>query len=99
MSDGCTAVSGHSSSNLIGTGISPLDALLGPLAFNGGPTQTRALLAGSPAIDHGSPAAPGCGGQACTAKDQRGVVRPLGPVCDMGAFEVGRRMYLPYVTK
>jgi hypothetical protein len=59
------------------TGVSPL---LGPLADNGGPTPTRALIAGSPAIDHA--AAP------CPATDQRGVVRPQLGGCDIGAFEL-----------
>jgi hypothetical protein len=54
--------------------------LLGPLANNGGPTQTHALLAGSPAID----AAGGC---PPPATDQRGVVRPQGSACDIGSFE------------
>lgn len=56
------------------------DPLLGPLADNGGPTQTMALLAGSPAID--------AAGAPCPATDQRGVSRPQGPTCDIGAFEV-----------
>jgi CSLREA domain-containing protein len=48
------------------------------LASNGGPTQTMALPAGSPAIDAGS----------CEqATDQRGVSRPQGAHCDIGAFE------------
>ncbi len=59
------------------TGVSPL---LGPLADNGGPTQTQALLVGSPAIDHA--AAP------CPATDQRGVARPQLAGCDIGAFEL-----------
>lgn len=63
------------------------DAGLGPLAFNGGPTQTHALLAGSKAIDAGNPS--GCtddlGGP--VADDQRGVARPYGIACDIGAFE------------
>lgn len=54
--------------------------LLGPLQDNGGPTDTRALLAGSPATDAGSNAA-------CPTTDQRGVERPQGTACDMGAFE------------
>jgi hypothetical protein len=45
---------------------------------NGGPTQTRALAAGSAAIDAGG---------ACTATDQRGVARPAGASCDSGAYE------------
>lgn len=54
--------------------------LLGPLANNGGPTPTHALLAGSPAID----AAGGC---PPPATDQRGVARPQGSACDIGSFE------------
>ena len=64
------------------------DAMLGPLAENGGPTPTRILLPGSPALDTGNPAAPGSGGGACEATDQRGAARPGGPRCDIGAFEV-----------
>jgi len=56
---------------------------LGPLAANGGPTPTRAPAAGSPAIDHGGTRATGC-----PAGDQRGVSRPQGPACDIGAVEV-----------
>ena len=65
------------------------DPLLGSLASNSGPTQTAALLAGSPAIDAGSPAAPGSSDTACDASDQRGVTRPQGSACDIGAYEVG----------
>ena len=54
--------------------------LLGALAANGGPTETQALLAGSPAIDHGAAAS-------CPATDQRGVARPVGMACDSGAYE------------
>src|SRR5262249_24986285 len=61
----------------------------GPLADNGGPTFTHALLAGSPAIDMGSPAAPCSGGTACEATDPRGVTRPGGSPRGRGAFEGG----------
>ena len=58
------------------------DPLLGPLQNNDGETETHALLAGSPAID-AVPLA------FCTLPtDQRGVARPQGTGCDMGAFEV-----------
>ena len=43
--------------NQIGTGASPIDSKLAPLAENGGPTLTHAPLAGSPAIDAGDPTA------------------------------------------
>lgn len=59
------------------------DPLLGSLADNGGPTMTHALLPGSPAIDAITDAA------ACTlATDQRGITRPQGSACDIGAYEV-----------
>jgi hypothetical protein len=54
--------------------------LLGPLQDNGGFTHTHALLSGSPAIDSGD-------NDSCLATDQRGVARPQGAVCDIGAYE------------
>jgi hypothetical protein len=59
------------------------DPVLGPLANNGGPTQTHALLAGSPAIDKGS-------NPNALAFDQCGTpfVRTSGAQTDIGAFEV-----------
>ena len=62
------------------------DVLLGALADNGGPTATRALLEGSPAIDAGASACNGPDGP--LAADQRGALRPRGAACDIGAFEV-----------
>jgi beta-glucanase (GH16 family) len=56
------------------------DPLLGALADNGGPTQTQALLAGSPAIDAAD-------ATASPAIDQRGTPRPQGAGHDIGAFE------------
>jgi hypothetical protein len=57
-----------------------VDPKLGPLAENGGPAQTMALGAGSPAVDLIKPP---CG----TAPDERGVPRPQGSGCDAGAYE------------
>ena len=56
------------------------DPKLLALADNGGATQTMALDAGSAAIDAALPAH-------CPATDQRGVSRPQGAHCDIGAFE------------
>jgi len=55
--------------------------ILAPLADNGDPTLTHALVPGSPAID----AAPN--DAECPSEDQRGVSRPQGAQCDIGAFE------------
>lgn len=56
------------------------DPLLGALASNGGPTQTRLPAASSIALNNGDNAR-------CAATDQRGVVRPQGTQCDIGAVE------------
>jgi CSLREA domain-containing protein len=50
---GMTGVSHGSNGNQVGTSVAPINPRLGPLADNGGPTQTRALIAGSPALDAG----------------------------------------------
>ncbi len=57
------------------------DPLLESLQDNGGLTRTLALSAGSPAIDAG-------GNEGCPTTDQRGVRRPQGSACDIGAFEL-----------
>jgi hypothetical protein len=67
-----------------GTDIIGPDPNLGPLQDNGGPTETHALLPGSPAIDAGS--CTDIGGSPVT-EDQRGVGRPQGATCDIGAYE------------
>jgi hypothetical protein len=57
--------------------------MLGALGDNGGPTQTMALLQGSPAIDW-------VAASSCPATDQRGYTRPDGSgesMCDIGAYE------------
>jgi CSLREA domain-containing protein len=57
------------------------DPQLSALASNGGPTQTLAIAATSPARDAGDAGT-------CPATDQRGVTRPVGSACDIGAFEL-----------
>ena len=63
------------------------DPLLDPLQNNGGPTLTHALLPGSPAIDAGHDAV--CAAPPVNGVDQRGVSRPQGEACDIGAYELG----------
>ncbi len=48
-----TATGFNSAGDMAGTSASPINPRLGPLADNGGPTKTHALLAGSPALDAG----------------------------------------------
>ena len=60
--------------------LSNTDPRLGPLADNGGPTLTVALLPDSPAIDAADPAL-------APPYDQRGFPRPVGAAPDIGAFE------------
>ncbi len=55
----------------------------GPLADNGGPTMTRSPFATSVAID----AVP-LGVDGCSGSDQRGLPRPAGVACDLGAVEL-----------
>jgi hypothetical protein len=71
----------------VGTYENPIDPRLQPLGSNGGLTLTHALQLDSPARNAGNPASPGSGGDACLATDQRGVARPFGDACDIGAYE------------
>ena len=59
------------------------DPNLGPLQDNGGPAQTISLAPGSAAIDQ-VPSS----GAGCPTTDERGVRRPNGSGCDIGAYEV-----------
>ncbi len=77
-------LSSDSSCRFTGTGsLQNTDPKLDPngLGNNGGPTQTLALLDGSPAINK-IPS-----GSFCPSTDQRGISRPQGPACDIGSFE------------
>lgn len=69
-------------------------AALGPLGSYGGTigTQVIPLLPGSPAINAGDDSA--CAGIP-NGVDQRGIVRPQGSHCDIGAFELAAPITLP----
>jgi hypothetical protein len=75
---GCQIFVNNVNGDIVGTSENPVDAKLGPLQNNGGPTETQALLQGSPAIGKGNCPPP--------ATDQRGVQRNEGE-CDIGAFQ------------
>ncbi|NEP12654.1 MAG: DUF4347 domain-containing protein [Symploca sp. SIO2C1] len=66
--------------NQVGTNTNPIDAMLGDLQNNGGPTFTHAPLPGSPVLDAANPLAN-------VTVDQRGMSRPQGKGFDIGAVE------------
>ena len=75
---------GFSGGDRVGTVVAPLNALLGPLTINGGPTPTHQLLPGSPLIDTG------LNSGVSAADDQRGYTpRVFNGTVDVGAYEVG----------
>jgi hypothetical protein len=61
-----------------------VDDIVAPLADNGGPTATHALLPLGPAVDRVPADDPTCAG----TTDQRGLPRPEGALCDIGSFEL-----------
>jgi hypothetical protein len=73
------------------------DPKLGQLHDNGGPTQTHALLQGSPAID-------AVNTTQCPLTDQRGIARPVDGdgdgtfICDVGAYELAIEPSTAYRT-
>jgi len=72
-------IASDNSCNLIqATSLAATNPLLGPLAYNGGPTKTHALLAGSPAINAGNTAT-------APTTDQRS--KPRNGIADIGAYE------------
>jgi hypothetical protein len=91
---GTTATEGHNFSDDDSCGLtaptdrqSAGDPELGSLADNGGPTWTRSPLADSPLLDAIPIASCEDGAAAGLTTDQRGVGRPQGPGCDIGAVE------------
>jgi len=66
------------------------------LQNNGGPTQTMALGPGSAAIDAADDAT--CAADPVNNLDQRGVTRPQGLHCDIGAVEQFCPNFVPPAT-
>ena len=65
---------------------------MGVLADHGGGTLTVDLLANSPAIGLAAAAY-------CPETDQRGVPRPQGAACDLGAYEFLEELFLPLLLR
>ena len=88
---GCTMT--PASGDQIGTNASPIDPRLAPLQTDNFPTFVYPLLPGSPAVDAGDSAN-------CPATDQHLRPRPVGPRCDIGAYEaLFWQIYLPAIAK
>jgi hypothetical protein len=87
----CTAGATDISSNML------TSAVVNALASNGGATQTMSLPTGSPAIDAGDDAI--CAAAPVSNVDQRGMPRPYGTHCDIGAFEQVYRLFLPLILR
>ena len=86
MSDNSCVANPSSVGDLLGT-----NPKLEPfINDNGGPTRTFMLLPDSPAINYA---------QGCPATDQRGVDRPIGAGCDVGAVEYAHFVLLPLVVR
>jgi hypothetical protein len=91
--DGSSGITHGVAGNIAGDSMAPVDPELLPLTNNGGPTDTMALTATSPARDKGSNAS------VVMNSDQRGALRPWYPTLpapfpgmgedgsDMGAYE------------
>ena len=92
-SDGGSGFTNGVNGDQVGSGASPIDPKLAPLANNGGPTATMALLPGSPAIDAGDPNFNPNSFTPPLTTDQRGQPRVLdgdavaGAIVDIGAVE------------
>jgi CSLREA domain-containing protein len=76
---GANLVETHDSACVVTSGVLSQDPQLLALANNGGPTRTQAPALGSPALN--------AGGACDLTRDQRGVGRPQGGACDLGALE------------
>jgi hypothetical protein len=82
---GMTGLQNGVNGNLIGRASAPIDPLLDALDNYGGPTETHALLAGSPALDAGNPNQLG-------VPDQRGVIRTGG--VNIGAYQASASAFV-----
>jgi hypothetical protein len=80
-----SGISNGVNGNQVGTHTNPIDARLSLLGYHGGPTQTVPLLAGSPALNAGSPDQLG-------TPDQRGVIRSGG--ANIGAYQASATAFI-----
>ena len=84
---GCPNINNGENGNIVGSEFSPVNPRLSGLGDYGGPTKTCLPLPGSPARNANIDCL-GRGSVVLTS-DQRGMARPCGGACDMGAVEMG----------
>lgn len=80
---GVIGIGNGANGNQVGTATAPIDPLLAPLGFYGGPTETMAPLPDSPAINAGDVAVIPAG----VTTDQRGLPRTVNGMVDIGSVE------------
>jgi hypothetical protein len=83
IKDGSSCTIRTTQGDIVGTSALPKDPGLGPLQYNRGVTLNRAVMSDSVAIDDGDVSP----GPLCEQTDQRGIARPKGAACDIGAYE------------
>lgn len=90
LATGCTGLTDGVNGDHVAN---PTDPLLLPLGFYGGSTLVHAFQATSTALNNGN-------NTTCASTDQRGVPRPIGGTCDIGAFEGGGNLiFLPLIFR
>jgi predicted outer membrane repeat protein len=101
--NGPTGFTNGVNGDIVGTNAAPINPQLGPLANNGGPTDTKSVLESSPALHRGTNCVvdASCGAAnppVPLALDQRGGVfsRRVGTNVDIGAYELSRNV--PVIT-
>src|SRR6185312_8603063 len=87
--NGCPGLGTPASGDMAGAAGALLDPKLGPLAYDGGNTETVPLLGTGPAI--GAGAATACEGLPVASTDQRGLPRNAAKrgSCDIGSYDTG----------
>jgi hypothetical protein len=97
LTDGGYNLEDADSCGFSSTSITDTNPLFLGFGSYGGSTPTVALHSDSPAVDYIPVGVNGCGTTLIT--DQRGFTRPQGLGCEVGAFELALKLYLPLITK
>ncbi|MBX7221824.1 MAG: hypothetical protein K1Y36_17865 [Blastocatellia bacterium] len=95
---GSTGFTNGSNNDLAGTNGAPINPQLDSLTNNGGPTQTHAVQATSPAKDTGDSSLTGAPFNLTTDQRGTGFVRLFGTQVDIGAFEIQSGCAAPNIT-